>query len=392
MNINEIADNVKNLNNAWQVFKDTNDQKLAALQKQKYEPLYDEQLSKIAKSIDHYKERLDKIEVSMQRPQSTGGLHQSDHHSQYFKSYISKGLSEGLSSYEQNYLSTSTQAEGGYLVTPHISKQIIQALIEKSPIRKLASSEVISTDSLDVIEDLNFAGAGWAQETQERLVTEAPILGRKKIRVHELYAQPKATQKLIDDANIDIEKWLISKIVEVFSVKENASFINGDGENKPRGILTYASGKEWGQIEQIESSLKSNISADDLIYLFYSLKESYASNASFIMNRSLMQQIRTLKDSSTGLYLWNPGLVAANPATILGLPVIQVNEMPIAAENSLSIAIADFKAAYKIVDRTGIRILRDPFTDKPFIKFYTTKRVGGDVVNFDAIKIMKLGA
>lgn len=206
--------------------------------------------------------------------------------------------------------------------------------------------------------------------------------------VHELYAQPKATQKLIDDSAIDIEKWLTDKLSKQFSAMENHSFINGDGKGKPRGILDYVNGKEFGKIEQIDAL--STLDASAIIQLYFSLKSEYAANASFLMHRSTLQAIRSLKSSETGQYLWNPSLALNNPDTILGVPVYETNDMPQFAKGALAIALGDFKRAYKIVDRAGIKLLRDPFTDKPFVKFYTTKRVGGDVINTEALKLLKI--
>jgi HK97 family phage major capsid protein len=209
--------------------------------------------------------------------------------------------------------------------------------------------------------------------------------------VHELYAQPKATQKLIDDAAIDIEAWLADKVSTIFAKKENTAFISGDGVGKPRGILTYSDGTSWGTIEQVASGSSGAVTADKLLELYYSLKEDYAVNATFLMNRSTVEAVRQLKDN-TNQYLWSPGLHLGAPDTLLGVPVYQAADMPVPAADSLSIACGDFKSAYQIVDRTGVRVLRDPFTDKPFVKFYSTKRVGGDVINFEAIKLMKLGS
>ena len=256
--------------------------------------------------------------------------------------------------------------------------------------RQVASVEEVSSDALEIIEDKDAADAGWTTETGTRSDTTTPQISKKTIPVHELYAQPKATQKLMDDSSIDIESWLAGKLSDIFSRKENTAFISGDGVGKPRGILTYAAGTNWGEIEQINSGVSGSITADAIVLLTYALKEDYANRASFLMNRAAVQDVRLLKEATTNQYLWQPGLAAGAPDTLLGAPVIQAADMPTPAADSLSIAFGDFGSGYQIVDRTGVRILRDPFTDKPFVKFYTTKRVGGDVTNFEAIKLMKL--
>lgn len=251
--------------------------------------------------------------------------------------------------------------------------------------------ETISSDTLDLLEDKDEAASGWTTETGAVSDTTTPQVGKRSIPVFEMYAQPKATQKLVDDAAIDIENWIAEKVADVFSRKENTAFISGNGVSQPRGLLTYAAGTGWGQIEQVNSGTSAAVTADGLIKVYYALKEDHATRATFLMNRSLVQAVRLLKDS-TNQYIWQPGLAAGAPDTLMGVPVRMAADMPVAASGSLSVAVGDFKSAYLVVDRIGIRILRDPFTDKPFVKFYTTKRVGGDVVNFDAIKLLKLAS
>jgi len=217
-------------------------------------------------------------------------------------------------------------------------------------------------------------------------------INKNNIATHEMHATPKATQKLIDDASIDVEAWVAERVAEKFANLEASAFINGDGSGKPKGILTYAAGTAFGQIEQIDSGADGAVTADGLIQLYYALKEDYAKNAAFLMRRSVLQSVRLLKEATTNQYLWQPGLAAGQPDTLLGVPVKTAADMPAAAADSLSVAVGDFKRGYLIVDRTGIRILRDPFTDKPYVKFYTTRRVGGEVVNSEAIKLLKLAS
>ena len=192
------------------------------------------------------------------------------------------------------------------------------------------------------------------------------------------------------DSVIDIESWLSGKIADIFSRKESTAFISGNGVGQPRGILTYAAGTSWGQVQQVGTIVSGDITADSLIKLYYSLKDAHMKRASFLMHRTVVQSIRLLKEATTNQYLWQPGLAAGAPDTLMGVPVNMAADMPLASAGSLSVAVGDFKAAYQIVDRHGIRILRDPFTEKPFVKFYATARVGGDVVNFDAVKLLVL--
>jgi HK97 family phage major capsid protein len=212
-----------------------------------------------------------------------------------------------------------------------------------------------------------------------------------------MYAEPRITQKLLDDSMVNVEAWLADKVSTKFARKENAAFVNGDGVGKPRGFLTYASGTTLpGTIEQRNTGVSGGFAtgsaaADILISTIYGLKQGYRSGSNWFMPRSATAEVRKLK-ASDGSYLWQPGIMAGQPATLLGYSVIEFEDMPDIAADSLSIAFGDMNEAYQIVDRVGVRVLRDPYTAKPYIKFYTTKRVGGDVLNFEAIKLISFSA
>lgn len=378
----------------WENYKSVNNEILNSIEeKGSADPLLNQQLMKMNEEIDSYKSRLDLLETSVARPfVGNDGYLNNEYceHKTAFKNYLRSGNEQNLSKIEKKSLSSMADQDGGYLISSQISKHINKVLEEISPMRKLSSNEQISSSSLDIIEDYDKAQAGWVTETSLRDETDTPKINKRKIPVFELYAQPAATQKLIDDSFVDIEKWLAEKLTNSFAKLENHSFIHGDGVNCPRGILTYADGQEWGQIEQIKSISDKGIDQDSIFSLYFALKNQYTNNASFLMNRSTIHAIRTLKDKTTGRYLWNPSLAAENPDTLMGLPIYESLEMPVVEKGKLSIALADFKASYKIVDRAGIRVMRDPYTYKPFVKFYTTKRVGGDVINFEAIKLLKI--
>jgi HK97 family phage major capsid protein len=399
MSISEITERVSALGHAWEQFKHINDTRLRDIERKGHaDPLYQEHLNNINSALDNYKNRLDQIETAYNRPlMGENEGHKSfdpmqNEYSKAFRSYLRKGMDAGLEVLQTKALSVGSDPDGGYLVTPTMSSKIVQAIYETSPMRQLASVETISSDALELIDDHDQAAAGWTSETGTISETSTPTLAKRNISTNELYAQPKATQKLVDDSAIDIENWLSGKIADIFSRKENTSFISGNGVGQPRGILTYAAGTSWGKVEQVNSGTNGAVGADAIITLFYSLKDAYSKRANFLMNRTVIQGVRLLKQTSTNQYLWQPGLAAGAPDTLMGVPVMMAADMPVAATNSLSVAVGDFQAAYQIVDRRGIRILRDPFTEKPFVKFYATKRVGGDVINFEAIKLMKLSA
>lgn len=395
MSIHEITERVASLGHAWEQFKQVNDARLSEIERKGHaDPLYDEHLYTINSSLDNYKKRLDLIETAYSRPAAGADMDckamETGEYGKAFRSYLRKGMDAGLEAFQAKALSVGSDSDGGYLVTTAMSSRIVQAVFETSPMRQLASIESISTDALDLIDDHSSAVAGWTTETGAVSETGSPTLAKRNIPTHELYAQPKATQKLVDDSAIDIEAWLSAKIADIFARMQNTAFISGNGVGQPRGILTYAAGTSWGQIQQVNSGTNGQVTSDALINLFYALKDAYARRASFLMNRSVVQQVRLLKQATTNQYMWQPGLAAGAPDTLMGVPVHMASDMPTASTGSLSVAVGDFKSAYQIVDRLGIRILRDPYTEKPFVKFYATARVGGDVVNSEAIKLMKL--
>lgn len=313
-----------------------------------------------------------------------------------FDTFLRKG-EEVMGPDERKALSVGTDPDGGYVVNPDLSGRIVMKVFETSPMRAYASIQVISSDALEGLFDLNEASSGWVGETDSRSETNTPQLGKWRIPAHELYAKPKATQKLLDDASINMEAWLASKVSEKFARDEANAFVVGNGVNKPRGFLTFPSGTTLpGTIERFDTGVNGAFAAapnggDVLINALYGLKQQYRANATWFMNRATLKLTRKLKDSD-GAYLWSPGIAAGQPASLLGYPVASFEDMPDPATDSLSIAVGDMREAYQIVDRLGIRTLRDPYSAKPYVEFYTTKRVGGDVVNFEAIKLIEFTA
>jgi len=304
-----------------------------------------------------------------------------------FNKYIRKG-DGSLSDMEQKALSVGSDPDGGFLVLPEMSSEIVKKVFESSPVRAVASVQTISSDSFEILQDLDEAGAGWVGETAARSETTTPQFKKIVIAVHEIYAKPRATQKLLDDAFVNIEAWLAEKVSERFGRIEATAFVQGDGVNKPRGFMTFTAGTSFGQIEQVNSGSAAVITADGIINLKYSLKGAYAPGAVFMMKRATVASVRKLKDT-TNQYLWQPSLQLGQPDMLLGHPIYEADDMAVEAANALPIAFGNFKAGYQIVDRFGIRTLRDPYSAKPNVEFYTTKRVGGDVKDFEAIKILK---
>lgn len=400
MSLEEVKTTVDQLATAWEAFKKKNDEELTEIKKKgSADPLITEQLTKINAALDEHKSKLEQVETAAARTHKGGeagteGKETAEQieYKKAFLNYVRKGVDVGLSELQTKALSVGSDPDGGYLVAPQMSSRIIGIVRETSPIRQIATVETISSDSLELLEDRDEADAGWVGETESRPDTSTPQIGKKSIVVHEMFAKPKATQKLLDDASINTEQWLADKIAEKFSRKENTAFVSGNGVVQPRGFLTYADGTAWGQIEQKKSGSNGSFDGDDLIDLLYALKDDYARNSTFLMHRQAEALARKLKDSVSGQYIWQPGLQAGAPNVLLGRPVYQASDLPAPGTNTLSIALGDFRRGYTVVDRLGIRTLRDPYTNKPFVIFYTTKRVGGDVTNFEAIKLLKLGS
>lgn len=291
---------------------------------------------------------------------------------------------------------------GGYLVTPDTSGRMVKKVYESTPMRQLASVVPIGTDALEGPIDNDEADAAWVGEVQTRSQTDAPQLGMWRIEVNELYAYPKVTQKLLEDAKIDIEAWLGDKASSKFARKENNAFAVGDGIKKPRGLFTYDTAatedasRAWGTFEHILSggagAYAASNPADKLIDLIFALKAAYRQNAKFLMARKTMAATRKLKDGQ-GNYLVDLRLRdGALVESIFGFPNVDGEDVPALAAGSLSVAFGDFEEAYTIVDRLGIAVVRDNITQPGFVKYHMRKRVGGGAVNFEAMKFLKFAA
>jgi HK97 family phage major capsid protein len=300
---------------------------------------------------------------------------------------------------ERKAMSVGSDPDGGYLVTPNISGRMIVRVYETSEMRAYADSQTIGTDAMEGSKDINDASAGWVGESDARVVSSTPQLGVWRIPVHEMYAMPDATQKALDDANMDIEAWLAAKTGSKFGRMENTAFVAGSGNLQPRGFTTYTTAatadasRAWGTFEHIvtgaSGAFVSGVTqADCLLNTVGALKAAYLPNARWFLKRLTLTDVRKLKDT-TGQYLWQPSLMKDAPDTLLGFPVVRMEDMPAVGAGSLSIAFGDMRQTYQIVDRAGVRVLRDPYTAKPYVRFYTTRRVGGDVLHFESMKFVK---
>lgn len=301
--------------------------------------------------------------------------------------------SAGGAGYAQKSL-TSMMGERSNLLLPPATRDVMQQLEpDYSPFRKIARVTYITTDTLEVLMDRKNGDVGWVSETDERNETEAPELFKTIIPTHELFARPRASQKLLDDAGVDVEQWLSQKIAWQMGMMETEAFVKGDGKGKPRGFLTYESTTpdkdDFGKIVTFASGDEGTLmSSDVLIDVMHSMKVEYLSNACWVMSRPTLSILRKLKDKD-GQYLWLQNNLQATQSTLLGYPVVLCDAMPHPEKDQICIAFGNFEEAYHIVDRQDINILRDPYSAKPYVEFYATKRIGGDVMRHDALRFVR---
>lgn len=400
----EIEKQLKDMNEAFEAFKKNNDATLTEIKTKGYASADRiEQEKKLNDRMDAIDAEIKKTAAAMTRTaqvqEEANKKGKKSIHSEVFTKFMRQ---KNFNPSEEQLKAINEQAEfkdmtvqldqdGGFLVSPEMSTEVVKKVFETSPIRQLASVITIGTDSYEILEDLDEVGSGWVGETEARPKTTSAQLNKILIPVHEIYAEPLASQKILDDAFMDVESWLAGKVSDKFSRQENTAFVNGNGVKKPKGFLNYASGTSFGTVEQVDTAGVGAIVGDDLMTLMYALKAAYAPNASFMMKRSTVPVLRKLKGTD-GQYLWAPGMNGNTQSSILGTPIYEANDMPALANDALAIAYGDFKQAYQIVDRIGIRTLRDPFTQKGYVVFYTTKRVGGAVKNFEALKLLHVKA
>jgi HK97 family phage major capsid protein len=296
-----------------------------------------------------------------------------------------------LGSEEIKALTTGSDPDGGWLTVPAVSRQVRTTIRESSPMRQLATIETIGTDKFEVPIDDDDVGDGWVGEEELRPETTTPTGRTQVIEVMEQYAKPKATQRLIEDAVMSVENWLATKVADRFRRREASAFITGDGVKRPKGILSYPAGTARGYVQQVASGNAALLTPDVLVQVPFFLKEPYQANARWLMKRSTFAGIVLLKDN-TNQYLFGPGLNGPAGFVLAGYPVSFADDMPAVVANSLSVAFGDFRAAYTIVDRLGITMLRDQYTAKPFVEFYFRRRVGGAVVQTEAYLLVKTSA
>jgi HK97 family phage major capsid protein len=361
-----------------------------------------DKLDRMDQALTQIKSRVDALGKVHQRPSLGGSAVRTSvdvqQKAEFVDGYVRRGFTEALQS---KALNATLPAEGGFAVPQLIDQLIEKRLRDISPIRSIA--QVVQVGSSGYRKLVSSAGltSGWVAETVARPETLATTFSEVVPPSGELYANPAATQAMLDDAVFDVENWLADEIAREFAQKEGAAFINGTGVARPKGFLTYASAttadaaRAFGTLQYLPTGTAAAFPAanpaDKLIDLIHALRPAYRQGAVFVMNSKTLSQVRKFKDS-TGQFLWQPSVQAGVPASLLGYSVIEAEDMPDVAADSLSIAFGNFNAGYVIADRTGVRLLRDPYSNKPYVHFYATKRTGGAVTNSEAIKLLKFSA
>jgi HK97 family phage major capsid protein len=388
---------------AFEAFKQANDERLAEIEaRMSADVVTTEKVERINRAVDEAKARLDELTLKARRPQLAGeGEPQAGpqrEHRQAFESYVRKGEAQGLTTLEAKAFSVSSNPDGGFLVPPEVETEIGRRVANFSPIRAISSVRQVSAPSYRKPFSVSGFATGWVGETAARPETATPTLAEIQFPTMELYAMPSATQALLDDAAVNIDQWIAEEVQLAFAEQEGTAFVSGNGVNRPKGFLDYTKVADaswtWGNIGYLATGVAGAFAAanpsDRLIDLAYAIKAGHRQNASWVMNRRTQNAIRKFKDTA-GNYLWEPAIRPEGRASLMGFPVAESEAMPDIATDSFAIAFGDFGQGYLVVDRVGVRVLRDPYSAKPYVLFYTTKRVGGGVQNFEAIKLLRFG-
>jgi HK97 family phage major capsid protein len=381
-------------------FKTTNDKRLDASDQEKSTlagnvATLSETVKNLQKSKDDLQNELTQFQLKSQRPGTTGLSQDQQAHKAGFTQFMRKGNEDGLLALEQKALSVGSDADGGFAVPEELDKNILKLLRDATPMRQVCHSVQVGSAEYKKLVSIGGAASGWVGEEATRGATGTPQLKPITPFMGEIYANPQSTQQMLDDGFFNVEQWLAEEVQTEFSEKENTAFTLGDGTNKPKGFLAYLTDlagdktRAFGKLQHRESLASGVVGADDVIKLIYSLKAAYRNGASFMGSTDLLSDLMVLKNGN-GDYLWQAGLGMGQSSTLRGYSYVENDDMPDTAAGALPLSFGNFKRGYTIVDRMGTRILRDPYTNKPFVGFYTTKRVGGFVTDSQAIKLLKI--
>lgn len=403
--MDELKKLIEALGKAFEEFKAENDKRIKEIENGRNDPVLAEKVEKINAEISamaQVKKQLEALETAVARGQFPGGGSAAvdvakKAHKAAFEKWFRKGVDDGLRDLEvQASASTLSDPDGGFTVPEEVDQAIDRVALTVSAMRRISTVRGIGTDTYKKLVSKGGSTSGWVGEKGTRAETDTPTLVEIAINTKEIYAMPYATQTLLDDSRVDIAAWLGDEVAVEFNEEESEAFISGNGVEQPKGIAAYPmvanASYAWGKVGYIASGHASLLnSADKLIDLQHALKAVYRNGAVWLMADSTVNTIRKMKDGD-GNYLWRPGLAEGAPDTLLGKPIEVDDNVAAIGANAYPIFFGNFKRAYLIVDRLGTRVLRDPYTAKPYVAFYTTKRVGGGIVMYEAIKALKIAA
>ncbi|MGN8235827.1 phage major capsid protein [Enterobacter soli] len=396
--IKDVEQVAQELQAKFEDFRSKNDKRIEALESEKGKLAGEvETLNGKLSALDELKTSLEEELKQVKRP---GGGTQSKvavEHKTAFMAFVRKGNDDGLRDLERKALQVGVDEDGGFAVPEELDRTIIDLLKDEVVMRQEATTITVGGANYKKLVNLGGSASGWVGETDTRPVTDASKLGQIEPFMGEIYGNPQATQTMLDDAFFNVEDWINSELAIEFAEQEEIAFTSGNGTKKPKGFLAYASSladdktRAFGTLQHILSGATSGLTADAIIKLVYTLRKVHRNGAKFMMNNNSLFAARILKDSE-GNYLWRPGLELGQPSTLAGYGVAENEQMPDIAADAKAIAFGNFKRGYTIVDRIGTRILRDPYTNKPFVGFYTTKRTGGMLADSQAIKLLQIGS
>lgn len=397
--VQQVADE---LGAKFDEFKAKNDKRFDAVESEKGKLAgsvadLTETVKTLQKSKDNLEHQLTQFQLKSNRPGSTDLNQDQVEHKEAFGNFMRKGNEDGLLALEQKALSVGPNADGGFAVPTELDSNIIKLLRDDTPMRQVCHTMTIGGSDYKKLVNLGGAGSGWVGEDAARPATGKPTLAQIAPFMGEIYANPQATQQMLDDAFFNVEAWLAEEVQTEFSEKENTAFTAGDGILKPKGFLAYNTHldgdktRAFGVLQHRETLSVGSVGADDIVKLIFALKKGYRNGAAFMGSTDLLSELMVLKDGN-GQYLWRAGLEIGESSTLRGYKYEENDDMPDVAAGAVPLSFGNFKRGYTIVDRMGTRILRDPYTNKPFVGFYTTKRVGGFVTDSQAIKLLKVKA
>ncbi|EOZ3809795.1 phage major capsid protein [Citrobacter youngae] len=397
VDVKDVEQVAQELQAKFDAFKEKNDKRLEAVEQEKGKLAGEvETLNGKLSELDELKSALEEELKQVKRPAGGPQSKAASEHKTAFIGFMRKGKDDGLRELERKALQVGVGEDGGYAVPEELDRTILNLLKDEVVMRQEATTITVGGANYKKLVNLGGTASGWVGETDSRPETDASKLGQIEPFMGEIYGNPQATQTMLDDAFFNVEDWINSELAIEFAEQEEIAFTSGNGTKKPKGFLAYASTldpdktRAFGTLQHILSGAAAGVTADAIIKLVYTLRKVHRNGAKFMMNNNSLFATRILKDSE-GNYLWRPGLELGQPSSLVGYGVAENEQMPDIAADAKAIAFGNFKRGYTIVDRIGTRILRDPYTKKPFVGFYTTKRTGGMLVDSQAIKLLQIG-